>query len=112
LASGIFIIYAIGSIKISSLLLKKPLIFLGKISYSLYLIHLIVLFSFMYLFYGVIPNVWICLITVFVSLLLATLSWRFIEIPAIALGKRLTKVEKAELFSQQSLSALNNLKGR
>jgi peptidoglycan/LPS O-acetylase OafA/YrhL len=112
LASGIFIIYAIGSIKLSSVLLKKPMIFLGRISYSLYLIHLIVLFSFMYLFYGTIPNEWIYLITVFVSLLLATLSWRFIEIPSIALGKKLTKVEKTELFSQQNLPALNNLKGR
>jgi peptidoglycan/LPS O-acetylase OafA/YrhL len=93
-ASGIFIIYAIGSIRLSNLLLKKPMIFLGKISYSLYLIHLIVLFSFMYLFYGIIPNELIYLLIVFVSLLLATLSWRFIENPSIALGKKLAKVEK------------------
>jgi peptidoglycan/LPS O-acetylase OafA/YrhL len=103
LASGIFIIYAIGSINLSSLLLKKPLIFLGKISYSLYLIHIIVLFSFMYLFYGSIPNVLIYLLTIFVSLLLSALSWRFIESPSIALGKRITKVEKMELNSQRKL---------
>jgi peptidoglycan/LPS O-acetylase OafA/YrhL len=107
LASGTFIIYAIGSIKLSGLLLKKPIIFLGKISYSLYLIHIIVLFSFMYLFYGILPHVFIYLLTVFVSLLLATLAWRFIENPSIALGKRLTKVEKTEHIQAAGALRLN-----
>jgi peptidoglycan/LPS O-acetylase OafA/YrhL len=105
-ASGIFIIYAIGSIKLSNLLLRKPFIFLGKISYSLYLIHLIVLFSFMYLFYGSLPNPLIYLFTVFYSLLFATLCWRFIENPSIALGQRLTKVNRTERISQKDWMAL------
>jgi peptidoglycan/LPS O-acetylase OafA/YrhL len=98
--SSIFIIYALGSIKLSKLLLlKKPVIFLGKISYSLYLIHLIVLFSFMFLFYGIIPNVFIYIGTVVISIWLATLSWRFIETPSIALGIRLTKTSESTLKS-------------
>jgi peptidoglycan/LPS O-acetylase OafA/YrhL len=111
LSSATFIIYALGSIKLSSLLLKKPMLFLGKISYSLYLLHIIVLFSFMYLFYGILPIELIYLFTIAVSLLLASLSWRFIEIPSIALGKRFTKVENTELIGQQNRSTLNHLKG-
>jgi peptidoglycan/LPS O-acetylase OafA/YrhL len=98
LGASIFIIYAIGSTKLSSLLLlRKPVIFLGKISYSLYLIHLVVLFSFMFLFYGFIPNVVIYICTVIVSISLATLSWRFIEKPSIALGIKLTKTSEFTL---------------
>jgi peptidoglycan/LPS O-acetylase OafA/YrhL len=105
LVSSILIIYVIGSEKIASVLLKKPMIFLGKISYSLYLIHIIVLFSFMYLFYGLIPNALIYLLTVLVSFLLATLSWLFLEKPSIALGKRLTKVEKTHDVISSKLSS-------
>jgi len=88
MASSVMIIFALGSAKISKLLLTTPLIFLGTISYSLYLYHILVLFSLMYLFYGSMPNTLIYLSTIMISVLLAALSWRFVERPSIALGRR------------------------
>jgi peptidoglycan/LPS O-acetylase OafA/YrhL len=47
--------------------------------------------SLVHLLYGHVPLVVIWLLTVVSSLVLATLSYRYVELPAIALGKRLTR---------------------
>lgn len=56
--SAIFIIFAINSQLFKTILLFKPILFLGKISYSLYLIHCIVLFSFIHCFYDILPKLY------------------------------------------------------
>jgi peptidoglycan/LPS O-acetylase OafA/YrhL len=99
IGASAFIIYAIGSIKLSSLLMKKQFLFLGQISYSLYLIHCVALLSFIYLFYGSLPHWLFYIITICTSLLLATISWRYIEKPSIALGKRLTQGKKGSVVT-------------
>jgi peptidoglycan/LPS O-acetylase OafA/YrhL len=62
---------------------------LGKISYSLYLLHLPVLLTLVHLFFGRVPLQYILLSSVLLSLLLAEFAYRTIERPSIDLGRRL-----------------------
>lgn len=69
-------------------LLSSPFpAWLGKISYSLYLVHLPVLFALVHIFWGHIPLVTILGIAVASSLILADVMYRFVEAPSIALGR-------------------------
>jgi peptidoglycan/LPS O-acetylase OafA/YrhL len=87
-ASG-FIIVSICSVFVSKLLMKKPILFLGKISYSFYLLHVPVLLSICYLFYNSLP-MWLNFFLAFVtSVLISTVAWRIIEKPCIAIGRKL-----------------------
>jgi peptidoglycan/LPS O-acetylase OafA/YrhL len=65
-----------------------PLRWLGKISYSLYLIHFIVLFALLYAFraYVTFPRILIAVPTI--SILAAALLYRLVEKPSIAWGHR------------------------
>lgn len=85
--SILIIIITLSSKRVQRFLLVMPLRFLGRVSYSLYLYHLPVLFSLVYLFYYSIP-LWLILAISFpISLLIANLSWVFIEKPSIKYGK-------------------------
>jgi peptidoglycan/LPS O-acetylase OafA/YrhL len=75
---------------ISDALSIKPIEWLGRVSYSLYLVHLTVLATFFHLFYGKINNLQISALVVFGSLVLAHIAYRLVEAPSIELGKRLT----------------------
>jgi len=68
-----------------------PLRWLGKISYSLYLIHFIVLFSLLYAFraYVTFPRILIAVPTL--SILAAALLYRLVEKPSIAWGHRFSE---------------------
>ena len=84
----------------SSILKFRVLTLLGKISYSLYLYHLIVLFSFMYLFYDKLPTILILILSFLFSILLASSAYLFVEKPCINLGRYLTKRGKQEYLSK------------
>lgn len=91
LAALTFVIFAIHSTTLSKLLLHKKILFLGKISYSLYLYHLTVLLSAMFVLDGLIP-VWLIQLIVFVlAIVLAYVTWYLIENNAIKLGYFLTR---------------------
>jgi peptidoglycan/LPS O-acetylase OafA/YrhL len=92
-ASGVvvFIILALSTNAISGLLAIRPLVFLGSISYSLYLFHALVLKIIVTLLVQVIPLPAALGIAVACALIVSTASWRFIECPCIELGKILTK---------------------
>lgn len=64
---------------------------LGRISYSTYLIHLPILLALGPLLFGRLPFGIVVAIVVGVSLAAATLMHRLIEVPAIRLGQRLTR---------------------
>jgi peptidoglycan/LPS O-acetylase OafA/YrhL len=75
-------------------LTSKPLLWLGRISYSLYFVHCIVLYAVCSLF-GSSLNIWyIIAIIITASLLCAELMARFIEYPFINLGKKLLHKNK------------------
>ena len=92
-AVSAFIIMALASRKISSVLLFKPLHFLGKISYSFYLLHAVCLLALVHLLYGKVPYGVIILLTVAVSFGIATLGYYGLEMPSIRLGKYLTSLD-------------------
>ena len=90
-AVSLLLITSISSSYISHLLLWKPFQFLGKISYSLYLYHLPILLSIIYLFYGKLPLLIIDGISFIIAILISTLAWRFIEKPSMKLANIITK---------------------
>ncbi|KMY51022.1 acyltransferase family protein [Peribacillus loiseleuriae] len=90
----ILMILSLASLTLSTFLRSKALTFLGKISFSLYLYHLISLFSFMYLFYDKLPTIFILILSFFFSFLLSFLAYLFVEKPCINLGRYLTRYGK------------------
>lgn len=63
---------------------------LGKISYSLYLVHLPLIFVIFRLLLGHLPFFAICLISIAASLVAASIFFIAVEKPSMRLGKRLT----------------------
>lgn len=90
LGSAIFIILAINWHGLSNLLSVRPLLWLGHISYSLYLIHLPVIFVVFETFGGKIPCWLVISITIATSLFMADLMARFVEYPCMRLGKKIS----------------------
>ncbi|MBS4179135.1 acyltransferase family protein [Lederbergia citrea] len=86
IGSVLIILISLASRKAQTLLLNKPFLYLGKISYSLYLYHLPVLFSLIYIFHQVIPLWSIFVISIPIAIVSAHISWRFIEKPASMYG--------------------------
>ena len=86
-----FIIMALASGKVSRILRLKPVHYLGKISYSFYLYHVICLLALLHLFYGRLPFLLIIAMVILAAFTMAALSYRWIEVPFIRLGKHLTK---------------------
>ena len=87
-AAGI-ILYSLSTERISRFLLHSSISFLGRISYSVYLLHGTVLFVFAYVCFGrVAPTVWLVPYLA-VTLGAAILLHRYVEIPSIQLGKAL-----------------------
>jgi len=99
----IVMIMSVASWTFSALLRKKVFVFLGKISYSLYLYHLVSLFSVMYLFYDKLPTILIVFLSFSLSFLLSSLGYLFIEKPCINLGRYLTRKGKDEEKYSRSL---------
>jgi peptidoglycan/LPS O-acetylase OafA/YrhL len=87
LGAVVFLVFALGSGKVSALLRQPLLTFLGNISYAMYLNHLSVIYLVMFLCYPAVPLWPLCLIVVALTLLLSFPFWKFIERPAIALGR-------------------------
>ncbi|HFJ9465744.1 TPA: acyltransferase family protein [Bacillus cereus] len=88
--SSLFIIISLSSGIFSKFLNLKPILFLGKISYSLYLYHTIVLFSLIYTFNDVVPIYIILLSTIVISVIVASIAYYLIEKPSMKLGRKLT----------------------
>lgn len=76
--------------RLSIILKLWPIAFLGKISYSLYLLHAVVLLTFIYLLNNIMPIWTIELIVLITSLIGAYASYRLLELPSMRLGRSLT----------------------
>lgn len=89
---SIVFILALSSSRFSNLLNLKPLLFLGKISYSLYLVHPIVLLLLINLLKGVIPISIIMILVPVISIIVAWAMYHIIEKPSIVIGKKIDKL--------------------
>jgi len=73
---------------VQRLLDVAPLRWLGKISYSLYLIHFVVLFAVLYAFRPEVTLLRLVIAVPILSIGAAALLYRFVEVPSIAWGHR------------------------
>jgi peptidoglycan/LPS O-acetylase OafA/YrhL len=89
LGGSSFMVWALGSDAVAGFLRRPIPQFLGRISYSLYLLHAIVLLTLLHALHGTIPTGVIVALMWVIALPLAALSQRWVEVPAISLGKRL-----------------------
>ncbi|WML51607.1 acyltransferase [Neobacillus sp. PS3-12] len=101
----LIILLSLSSKAFSGLLLLKPIHFLGKISYSLYLVHPVILITMVHILFGTIPKQLILFISFIISLLVSWLCYKFIEKPAITLGKYLTKQKTSKSIQNKEASA-------
>jgi peptidoglycan/LPS O-acetylase OafA/YrhL len=93
---------------ICSFLKSKPLLYLGKISYSIYLVHMIPLFLAMYtLNQGEYSHteyvVYLVSATFIATLAISVLAFKYIEQPAIQLGKAVVGSRRLNRFMQGSV---------
>lgn len=92
--AAILIILAVEDIKIQKFLEMRILNWLGHISYSLYLVHLPILMLAFWALIGVLPFGIIVLVVIVASLVASALMNYLIEVPAMALGRKLAKSRK------------------
>jgi peptidoglycan/LPS O-acetylase OafA/YrhL len=86
----LMIALAIGAPRVSALLERPSLAWLGKVSYSLYLLHVPVLMACTYLFAHAMPLPLTMIPAALVTLVLCEAFYRGVEAPCIALGHRLS----------------------
>ena len=72
---------------VQALLERQPLAWLGKVSYSLYLTHNIVLLAMIHMLFGRVGAAMLLTVTVAACLLIAALGWWLVEAPAMWLGQ-------------------------
>ena len=90
LGAAVLLMLALASTRLSGLLLRQPLPFLGRLSYSLYLYHAVVLLTIVNLLYGLV-NLWLILLLALLLTFAVTLGAYYgIEAPALALGRYLS----------------------
>ena len=99
---GIMVL-ALGWPGLSRFLLFPALQFVGRISYSYYLLHLPVSKLVLYLFHDQFP-VMTPIVTIAGSLLLAWIVYRWIEVPSIQLGHRLYERLRARMATPIELT--------
>ena len=87
---AMFIIFALNSNPFRRFLTGRTIHHLGKISYSLYLIHGTILFLLLHTLMGHVSMSRLFLIYIFATLLVTEIFYRLIEQPTILLGRRLT----------------------
>jgi peptidoglycan/LPS O-acetylase OafA/YrhL len=66
--------------------------YIGKISYILYLTHLVVLFSCIHLLHGVIPTWAICLVVLVLTFVMSSSMYYLVERPSMKLGKNISRI--------------------
>ncbi len=96
LGAFMVIVICVGAPYISNALSIKPIEWLGRVSYSLYLTHLVLLATLFHLFYGKVNSYLLALVVIFGSLLLAQVFYVLVEEPSIRLGRWLTRAKVAK----------------
>lgn len=95
LLTAMLIIFARPKSWVSGFLTLKPLLIIGSVSYSIYLIHmLIVYFLNEHFIVEAVPNWAFFIIVYFITFALSVFSYRFIEVPFNLMGRRLAAYPK------------------
>ena len=89
LSVAVFLIAALADTWFTRMLRHKITVYLGTISYGIYLLHLPVLFVLVNLLWTHVPAFWIFGLALALTLALAQLFYVYLERPSMALGKRL-----------------------
>jgi peptidoglycan/LPS O-acetylase OafA/YrhL len=88
--AAMFIVFAMNSRPFHRFLTSRAIHHLGKISYSLYLIHATILFILVHTLWGSVPLIVLLAIYLTVTLGVTEIFYRLIERPTMLLGRRLT----------------------
>jgi peptidoglycan/LPS O-acetylase OafA/YrhL len=99
----ILFVYALNSFRLKRILHAKPLLILGKVSYSLYLIHPIVLLSSINLLKDILPYTAIFMLVPIISIIMAVIMYKFIEEPSMKLGKWLVGYRENRKYAIRKL---------
>jgi peptidoglycan/LPS O-acetylase OafA/YrhL len=91
--------------KLKTILTSKPLIGLGKISYSLYLIHISVLLTMLHTLHAYLPLPLILATVPVLSIIAAIVFYLFVEKPSMQLGKYLTSKRIAKSSNRIEVEA-------
>ncbi|MBB3938028.1 Peptidoglycan/LPS O-acetylase OafA/YrhL, contains acyltransferase and SGNH-hydrolase domains [Aureimonas phyllosphaerae] len=83
------VLIALGANVLQRFLNVAPLVWLRRVSFSLYLVHLLILLATFRIFDGVLSPLGISLLVIVVSLAATELCLRLVEMPAMSLGRRL-----------------------
>lgn len=97
LPTAVFLIASVSEPWLRKTLRVKVLEHCGRMSYGIYLFHLPILFALVNLLWGKVPHIVVYGVGLALTLLIADLFHRFVELPCIALGKRLTSVPSQSL---------------
>lgn len=87
----IFIVAILSNNRLSTCLTSRPMIGLGRISYSLYLYHSVALLACVFGLHGRVPMPLILLSALLCCLVVSVASYRYIEVPSIVLGRYLAQ---------------------
>jgi len=101
LGASMVIVSAVEAPTFRKILMTKPLRWAGRISYSLYLVHLPILFWCFTVLHGLIHPAWIFLFTVATSFGAAALVHKWVEQPASRLGHLLARSPKVNAASSK-----------
>lgn len=95
---GILLLFVVvlTSNKVEQLLTKRPLLWLGKISFSLYLVHIPVMMMVTIFLGNIIPIALAFTLVPLLSVVVAHFTYKYIEVPANNLGKIVAKVFEGE----------------
>lgn len=88
---ALLLVISLASQRTAKILLWKPRQFLGKVSYSLYLYHLPLLLSLIYIFYGKLSLPIIAGLSIILTMLVSNIAWMLVERPSIKLGNKLSE---------------------
>lgn len=89
--AALIILSALSSKVFSKLLLMKPVRFTGEISYSLYLVHPVVLITVVHILYGKMSVPLLLATSLIITIITSIVCHKLIETPSIKINRKLTK---------------------
>jgi peptidoglycan/LPS O-acetylase OafA/YrhL len=104
IGAGILIIFSVSSVNLARILKNKMIRYIGKISYSLYLSHLAILFSCIHFFNDMLPMWVILFIAISATIIVSSIMYYFVENSAIKLGKYLTRSQSLVKDKQNKIA--------